>query len=92
MILDHYKVQDPANVVWVGDNLKKDMLLGHRLGVQSFWAKYGVLQDPELYARLAKFSPEINIAKHSSTDTSYSLEDLNYKTLSKFVDLVDVVT
>ncbi len=92
MILDQYKVKDPKNVVWVGDNLKKDMLLGNKLGVQSFWAKYGVLEDAGLYARLAKFSPEENIAKHSSTDTVYSKADLKYKTLNRFVELMDYLT
>lgn len=33
--------KDHGKILWVGDNLLKDVLLGRRMGVKTAWAKYG---------------------------------------------------
>lgn len=48
----------------MGDNERKDVSLGKRLGVKTAWASYG-LPDPELVKRLVAFSPEINVHKNA---------------------------
>lgn len=69
VLMDYDLDEDPAlraQVLWIGDNERKDVGLGKRLGVKTFWARYGVA-DPALLARLHEFSPEQNIHKHAST-------------------------
>ena len=60
--------EDRRQVVWVGDNLRKDIGLGKALGVATVWAKYGVLVPPELKARLLDFSPDGNVRKNVYID------------------------
>ena len=67
--MDYSLDEDPAHrqsVLWVGDNLRKDVGLGQRLGVRTAWAKYGVLTDEELYRALHLFSPVANVHKNAS--------------------------
>jgi FMN phosphatase YigB (HAD superfamily) len=52
------------HVVWVGDNLKKDVSLGHRLGVTVGWAKYGTDFDQNLLKILHTFSSQASIHKN----------------------------
>jgi ribonucleotide monophosphatase NagD (HAD superfamily) len=48
----------------VGDNLRKDIGLGNRLGVRSAWAKYGTNIEEHLLKSLALFSPPLNVHKN----------------------------
>lgn len=57
-------LQDRKSVVFVGDNVKKDSMLGQKLGVLTAWAKYGVVNDQNLMTRLNSFSPPKNVAKN----------------------------
>jgi phosphoglycolate phosphatase len=57
-------VQQRARVLWVGDNLRKDIGLGNRLGVRSAWAKYGTNIEEHLLKSLALFSPPLNVHKN----------------------------
>lgn len=52
------------HVIWVGDNLRKDIGLGNKLGVTTGWAEYGTRIEPQLMQRLASFSPTQNIHKN----------------------------
>lgn len=52
------------SVMWVGDNLRKDVGLGKRLGVVTAWAKYGTHLDADIMRRLHAFSPDQNIHKN----------------------------
>jgi len=54
------------HVLWVGDNLRKDVGLGQRLGVRTAWASYGAKIDPQMLAKLNKFSPPQNIHKNAA--------------------------
>ena len=59
---------DRRQVVWVGDNLRKDIGLGKALGVVTVWAKYGMDVSPEMKSRLLDFSPDGNVRKNVSLD------------------------
>ncbi len=66
-VLMDYEMDEAAaerqRVVWIGDNLRKDVGLGRRLGVRTAWAAYGV-PGKTLLERLAAFSPPLNIHKN----------------------------
>ena len=56
--------ENRARVVWIGDNLRKDVGLGNRLVVVSAWAKYGTdIEEADLKS-LVMFSPPQNIHKN----------------------------
>lgn len=59
------RAEDRARVIWVGDNKRKDVMLGKRLGVRTVWAAYGK-PAPELLERLITFSPPLNVHKNAS--------------------------
>ena len=60
--------EDRRQVVWVGDNLRKDIGLGRALGVVSVWAKFGIDVSAELKTRLLDFSPDGNVKKNVYLD------------------------
>lgn len=55
-----------AEVVWAGDNLRKDVGLGRTLGLSTAWASYGTIIAPEMLDKLATFSPPQNIHKNAA--------------------------
>lgn len=59
------KAEERARVYWVGDNERKDVMLGRRLGVKTIWASYG-LPARDLLERLVVFSPPQNVHKNAS--------------------------
>lgn len=67
-VLMDYELDEPIEhrqgVLWIGDNLRKDIGLGNRLGVRSAWAEYGAKLDPATLASLALFSPTQNVQKN----------------------------
>ncbi len=67
-VLMDYELDEPVehrkNVLWIGDNLRKDIGLGNRLGVRSAWAEYGTRLDQGILASLALFSPTQNVHKN----------------------------
>jgi phosphoglycolate phosphatase len=68
VLMDYEMDESPElrrSVLWVGDNERKDVSLGKRLGVRTAWAAYGKPR-PDLLARLAEFSPPQNIHKNAS--------------------------
>lgn len=57
-----------SRTLWVGDNLRKDVGLGKRVGVMTAWAKYGTILDESLKTDLLLFSPPANVHKNASLD------------------------
>lgn len=55
-------------VLWIGDNLKKDVGLGRELGVCTIWARYGTQIQPALKQRLVAFSPMDKVTKNVALD------------------------
>lgn len=68
-VLMDYELDEPPaerhRVVWIGDNERKDVGLGKRLGVRTIWASYG-RPAPDLLTRLIEFSPPQNVHKNAS--------------------------
>jgi phosphoglycolate phosphatase len=67
-VLMDFDLDEPASerhrIIWIGDNLRKDIGLGNRLGVVSVWAKYGADVERKLLDGLSMFSPAHNIHKN----------------------------
>lgn len=77
-------------VVWVGDNQRKDVGLGKRLGVKTAWAKYGK-PDQSLIPKLHAFSPALNIHKNAAlSDAEIEGARPDY-VLETFADILAIV-
>ena len=83
--------EDRRRVVWIGDNLRKDVALGQKLGVQTVWARYGVVKDENLFKTLHTFSPVENIHKNASIDQSIKDAPKPDVTLDRFADILSVL-
>jgi len=46
----------PANTIYVGDSLSRDVFMANGTGVRSAWARYGTLVDPELWKKLVRIT------------------------------------
>lgn len=66
VLMDYDLDMEPHRVLWVGDNLNKDVRMGRSLGVRTAWARYGTLINPSVKERLLRFSPEANVRKNVS--------------------------
>lgn len=94
VLMDYGLDEDPAHrsqVLWVGDNLRKDVGLGARLGVTTAWAKYGVLSDQDLYRQLHEFSPVANVHKNASFSADDKEAPQPAYTLAEFADLLKIL-
>jgi FMN phosphatase YigB (HAD superfamily) len=67
VLMDH-DMDEPytlrREVLWIGDNLRKDVGLGSKLGVVTAWAEYGTRVDSHLLQQLHTFSPAGNVQKN----------------------------
>jgi FMN phosphatase YigB (HAD superfamily) len=94
-VLMDFEMDEPAEVrsrvLWVGDNLRKDVGLGNRLGVMTAWAKYGTNIEASALESLGLFSPPQNIQKNvflRSDDPNAPKPSL---VLERFSDLLNVL-
>lgn len=83
MEFDLDKSELSRQIMWIGDNLKKDVELGSQLGVVTAWAKYGAANEG--LQQLLQFSPLENIRKNASIEDSMSAPDI---VLSEFSDIL----
>jgi phosphoglycolate phosphatase len=60
---------DPAGVVYVGDNVKKDMPVARACGAVGVWAEYGTYVSGEYRERLAVISAKSVTLRHVSEET-----------------------
>ncbi|MGE0172249.1 MAG: HAD family hydrolase [Oligoflexales bacterium] len=94
MVLIDYEVDegkiDKSEVLWVGDNLSKDIVLGKSLGVHTAWAKYGAQVNPTLKKQIIRFSPEDKIRKHIYVDPAAKAVQPDF-VLEYFSDLKEVL-
>jgi phosphoglycolate phosphatase len=74
-------------VLWVGDNERKDVELGTRLGVRTAWASYGK-PDPSLLGRLAQFSPPGNVHKNAAIPDGEERKSKPDYVLKRFGDVL----
>jgi FMN phosphatase YigB (HAD superfamily) len=78
-------IESRKSVLWIGDNLRKDVGLGNRLNVRSAWAEYGTNVSETNLVSLSLFSPPQNIQKNvyiKVDDPSAPRPDLVFKTFS----------
>lgn len=90
VLMDYEMDENPADrqrVVWVGDNQRKDVGLGKRLGVRTAWASYGVA-EPELLRRLLEFSPPQNVHKNAALSSAEAEGVKPDYTLKTFADIL----
>lgn len=78
-------------VLWVGDNLRKDVGLGKKLGVHTGWARYGTQIKPDAKALLLQFSPLSNVSKNVSLDPQQEGSPQPDFELEQFADLLKAV-
>jgi phosphoglycolate phosphatase len=87
VIMDFELDENPdlrQKVLWAGDNQRKDIGLGKRLGVKTAWASYG-RPDPDFLQRLSAFSPPLNIHKNAalpSEEAKLIMPDVELKTFA----------
>lgn len=87
VLMDYELDENPAmrqSVLWAGDNQRKDIGLGKRLGVRTAWASYG-RPDQDFLKRLAVFSPPLNIHKNAalpSDEAEQTKPDVELKTFA----------
>lgn len=82
--------EDRASVLWVGDNVRKDVGLGNLMGVDTAWAKFGTGLSDDIMARLKRFSPDVNVSKNISVSTSTEGYEPTY-VLERFSDLLPIL-
>jgi phosphoglycolate phosphatase len=90
VLMDYEMDDDPAlrgSVLWVGDNERKDVGLGKRLGVRTAWAAYGK-PAPDLLVRLAEFSPPQNIHKNAAIGSHEANAPKPDAVLQTFADIL----
>jgi len=75
-------------ILWVGDNLRKDVGLGRKLGVHTAWAEYGTRIPAELKKRLLAFSPDTNVHKNVALDPLSPDSPIPDVTLQRFEELL----
>lgn len=68
VLMDYEMEQRQGDILWVGDNLRKDVGLGRQLGVHTAWAEYGTRIADEVKQRLLAFSPLGNVHKNAPLD------------------------
>ena len=66
-ICAHYSV-DPANALYVGDSLVRDIYMAQQAGLHSAWARFGTLYDKALWPRLVRVThwTEADVEKENS--------------------------
>ncbi len=91
VLMDHEMESHLGDVLWVGDNLRKDVGLGKRLGVHTGWARYGTDVKPEAREILLSFSPLGNVHKNVSLDPQNSDSPKPDITLETFADIIPAI-
>lgn len=86
--LDLSSHEDLEEVLWVGDNLRKDVALGKSLKVRTAWASYGTKINKDHKDALMEFSPEINVQKNVALDPGGPDSPVPDLVLDAFEDLL----
>ena len=77
----------PGQVLYVGDNVHKDMALARSLGVTGVWAEYGTYVSTEYRERLAVISAKKVNARHVAEESQIRWP----LALSSFAQVPDLV-
>lgn len=87
VLMDFEMESHLGDVLWVGDNLRKDVGLGKRLGVHTAWARYGTVIAPASKDLLLQFSPLQNVHKNVALDPQNQESPQPDFILEQFADL-----
>ncbi len=85
-------VESRAKVLWVGDNLRKDVGLGRKLGVVTAWAEYGTMISSDILNGLLTFSPTQNVHKNVSLVANDPTTPKPHHTLSCFSEVAKLLS
>ena len=91
VLMDYEMEHHLGDVLWVGDNLRKDVGLGKRLGVHTGWARYGTTIRAESKDLLLQFSPHGNVAKNVALDPRNSESPQPDFVLESFPDIIQAI-
>lgn len=91
VLMDFEMESHLGDVLWVGDNLRKDVGLGKRLGVHTGWARYGTDVRPEARELLLQFSPLGNVAKNVALDPQSEESPRPDFVLETFADIIPAI-
>ncbi len=95
MILVDYELDEDLKhrkeVLWIGDNLRKDVGLGNRLGLTTAWAKYGTNIEKNLLDQLKTFSPPENIHKNVYLKEDSAESPVPDFVLNQFSDILRIL-
>ena len=89
MIIDDYRLTtaDKDQIVYAGDNFKKDIRLGKDAGVLTCWSEFGMPSDSPYLRQTIALSPTIKVKQNVPDHRDLKLRpDV---TLRKFSDLLD---
>lgn len=94
VLMDYEMDENPRvlhEVLWVGDNLRKDVGLGRKLGVTTVWAEYGTRIPEDLKKRLMAFSPLDKVKKNVALDPASHDTPKPEFTLRSFSELIGIL-
>jgi len=91
VLMDFEMESHRMDVLWVGDNLRKDVGLGKRLGVHTGWARYGTVIQDASKKLLLEFSPQNNVAKNVALDPANQDSPQPDFVLETFSDMIPAV-
>ena len=89
MIIDDYRLStsDKDQIVYAGDNFKKDIRLGKDAGVLTCWSEFGMPSDSPYLRQAIALSPTIKVKQNVPAHCDLKVRpDV---TLRKFSDLLD---
>lgn len=89
VLMDFELENHPKDILWVGDNLRKDVELGKTLGIHTAWAEYGTRISEETKQKLLAFSPERNVHRNAAMDPQSATSPKPDITLSNFSEIID---
>lgn len=80
-------------VLWVGDNLAKDVKLGAELGITTAWAKYGTVIDAKAEEQLGQFSPKLQVKKNiSEVRAANEIQDFSkFHEIDSFSEILNII-
>lgn len=82
----------PANAVYVGDNLSRDISLATAAGLSSVWARYGAIHDMDLRNQLLRITywTETDVAAEARLRADIGLQRPTFE-INSFEELTSIV-
>lgn len=83
------EIEDKSQIVFVGDNLYKDIELSKRMGITSVWCKYGIEFDPALFDIMDDFAPKAFVHRNIMVKNDETPKPIH--TIERFEELVEII-